>query len=90
MGLKSEQEDWRRIDHRRDGALHRAALRLSALRLLDRLLALLRLLGFLAAGPADRLARKRRRRPQGRHCDCADDEPPLHAAQVTTQSMNGK
>jgi hypothetical protein len=91
MGGESEQEGRGRVDNRRDHAPDRAALRLGALRLLlGLLLTLLGLFNLLAGCPPDRLARKGRGRSQGRKCHCADDETPLHIAEVTTQSMNGK
>jgi hypothetical protein len=89
MGLKSEQEGRRRIDHRRDRALDRAALGLGALWLLNLLLTL-RLFGLLAGRSPDGLAGDRCGAAERRQCDRADDEPPLHTAEVTTPSMNSK
>jgi hypothetical protein len=90
MVRKSEQEHRGRIDHRWDRALDRAALRLGALWLLSLLLALLRLFGLLADRSPDGLACGRRGAAECRQCDCTDDEPPLHAANVTTSPMNGQ
>jgi hypothetical protein len=91
MAAELEQKNGRRIDYRRDGALDWAALGLGALLLLDRLRTLLGLLlGLLAVRSPSRLAGQRCGRPDGRQCDCANDKPPLHAADVTTPSMNSK
>jgi hypothetical protein len=90
MAAELEQKNGRRIDYRRDRALDWAALGLDPLLLLDRLRFWLRLFGLLASRSPHRLTGQRRGRPDGRQCDCADDKPPLHAADVTTPSMNSK
>jgi len=90
MGGKSEQEGRRRIDYRRDRARYRAPLWLGALRLHLRLTLLLRLFDLLAGDTLDRLTGERDGRPEGRKYHCANDEPPLHIAEVTTPTMNGK
>ena len=92
MGGKSEQEGRSRIDHGRDRARYRATLRPGTLLLLDLCLwlALLGLLNLLARPTLDRLTGKGRGRPEGRDRNCTDYETPLHAAHVTTPSMNGK
>jgi len=91
MGGKSEQEGRRWVDYRRDRARYWAALRLGALLLRLRLwLSLLGLFDLLAGPAAYRVAGERGGRPESRQSHCTDDEPPLHAAEVTTPTMNGK
>jgi hypothetical protein len=93
MGRFLEQEDRRRVDDRRYGAVNRASLGLAAL-LLRRLLAglrlaLLALLGLLAWLATNRFSADRR---VGSKCrqDDSDGQFPLHAADVTTPRLNRK
>jgi hypothetical protein len=91
MGGKLEQEHRCRIDHRGNRVLDRTALGLGPLLLLLAWLrALLGLLCFLTVRSPNRLAGQRSGWPDGRQRDYADDEPPLHATEVTPPSMNSK